>query len=351
MLVGIVSVGVGSLNVFADAPSEYYEGYQGTMSTRVFDGYDSGGSHYHETMLQYDWIDIATVDRVNFTIHSYRRRTDKSFKINSLEYAFYKGNGFDGSKTSVSTSILSVKDYSPVRKSFSGGSDNYATDIYWQKYFDVSKITSLNGVETYRLETKLERYYSVTNSKYATSVNVFYVYCSHTGQLAPTATEPGIMNTECSRCGATSTREIPKLDVVFEIADGSSAVIYEATGYLCGIHERYSDAPTIESYFNMVGCTLEYTSLGTGSTITAKAGDNVIKEMTLIIYGDVTGDGIVDGFDVSSVAAVSCYEYEYEEEYFNEAGDVYDDGYVDVIDLAFIISAANCDITIDQRGN
>ena len=694
MLVGIVSVGVGSLNAFAEAPSGYYEGYQGTMSVRVFDDFDSGGSHYHETMLQYDWIDIATVDRVNFTIHSHRRRTDKSFQIYSIENTFYKGNGFDGTKTSVSTSILSVKNYSPERKSYSGGSNNYATDIYWQKYFDVSNITSLNGVETYRLETKLERRFSEnysTSSKYATSVCVFYVYCSHTGHLAPTATcttpstcsrckatnvtaphsyttetvsppgkanerytkstctvcgdvkcdalfsqnfdhmdsgfetwgvtgeytycndvdisytdtlyaylgiaglcevegnssraysyfytidppgvsyhrnsfnsvagtivpntsdvpgvpskisegkyifmwekykwdisgkavgtyqlinenrcyyenqnttflsyittnvnlycshqgpratlnnstvttpatcnstgvergtcslcgqittktipvdstnhnygsvvtaptctedgyttytcswcgdsytddtvemlghdyedttvetaatcnatgimntecsrchaastrvieidpnnhdyedttvqkaptatEPGIMNTECSRCGATSTREIPKLDVVFEIADGSSAVINEATGYLCGIHERYSDAPTIESYFNMVGCTLEYTSPGTGSTIAVKVGDNVLKEMTLIIYGDVTGDGIVDSFDVSSVAAVSCYEYEYEDEYFNEAGDVYDDGYVDVIDLAFIISAANCDITIDQRGN
>ena len=63
-----------------------------------------------------------------------------------------------------------------------------------------------------------------------------------------------------------------------------------------------------------------------------------------------TGDGIVDGFDVSSIVAVSCYEYEYTDECFNEAGDVYADGYVDVIDLTFVISAANCEINIDQRG-
>lgn len=247
------------------------------------------------------------------------------------------------------------------------------------------------GSNVYKCSRCDSIYYHITEDYFNPDYHAPY-NTSVTSVVAPTCTAGGYTNYHCNHCqknwtgNATSptghtpgnwvtltpatyskegtkakyctvcqtlleTGTIEKLTYTFAPLEGKKTVIDKTHHFIYGLEEGLS---SLDGFIKATGCELVYqptaAGFGTGTKVRIMVGDELAEEYGIIIYGDVTGDGIVDGFDVSSIVAVSCYEYEYTDECFNEAGDVFDDGYVDVIDLTFVISAANCEINIDQRG-
>ena len=101
----------------------------------------------------------------------------------------------------------------------------------------------------------------------------------------------------------------------------------------------------ISEYFETDGYELEYietsAGFGTGTVVNVKLNGEIYKTYTIVISGDVTGDGYVDSFDV---AQASYYVNSFEEPESNitmKATDVCNDGYLDASDLAYIIYIAN----------
>ena len=71
------------------------------------------------------------------------------------------------------------------------------------------------------------------------------------------------------------------------------------------------------------------------------AQDDVVATYTIVIYGDVTGDGYVDAFDVSNL---SEYINNFDEPSgiaFKKSVDIVEDGFLDATDLAYLISITN----------
>ncbi|MPN23592.1 hypothetical protein SDC9_170984 [bioreactor metagenome] len=76
----------------------------------------------------------------------------------------------------------------------------------------------------------------------------------------------------------------------------------------------------------------------------------IIKEYTVIIFGDVNGDGYVDLFDAGYVVSAANMEVELSGAIL-KAGDVNKDGVIDAYDVTSMISLANMETTISQTGD
>ncbi|MPM88046.1 hypothetical protein SDC9_135147 [bioreactor metagenome] len=79
---------------------------------------------------------------------------------------------------------------------------------------------------------------------------------------------------------------------------------------------------------------------GTRSTIHVFDNNSNSQLLTLIVLGDVTGDGIVDAFDVTQCTSVCNYELDVDN-IETLALDSDNDGFVDVFDLAMLNAKAN----------
>ena len=80
-----------------------------------------------------------------------------------------------------------------------------------------------------------------------------------------------------------------------------------------------------------------------------KQKDRILATYYLVIFGDVTGDGVVDTFDVSLLSSVANYEFDFAQNSAEGfAGDLNADGFIDSFDVTILISAANLETTISQ---
>ena len=96
---------------------------------------------------------------------------------------------------------------------------------------------------------------------------------------------------------------------------------------------------------NMNGEALSDSDLvGTGATITYydRTTNAVVKTVTVVLYGDVNGDGLVDSTDKDTVMMKTVGAAEIENVWFSLAADANGDGVVDACDAALInLQAAN----------
>ncbi len=144
----------------------------------------------------------------------------------------------------------------------------------------------------------------------------------------------------------TIAEELSKL-----VAKAESTVAFNAqTGYATGINKnttvsqfkaQLENDETVVEIKNYTGDMLSDESLvGTGSTITLKSKytDVVYDTKTIIIYGDIDGDGDVDKDDYSKSKLVGLDELKFadNEQFFFVAADLGKDGYIDAIDCSII---------------
>lgn len=155
----------------------------------------------------------------------------------------------------------------------------------------------------------------------------------------------------CSVCNEEISREtfeIPQLEGYFKAAEGSATVIDEERGFIYGLDIGIE---SLEGYVEFSeSVTVELSDgVGTGSVVTVYRNGEVWKTYTIVIFGDLNTDGVVDIYDASVFAAIVNGDMEVEEnsaEFF--AADLNDDTAIDIYDLAIINSVVNGETEVSQ---
>ena len=176
-----------------------------------------------------------------------------------------------------------------------------------------------------------------------------HAYGEWTIVSTPTATENGSKSHSCISCGKAETVEISATG--FETAEG--VTIDFATNTISGFNAGES---SLDGYTIVVGegYTWKYETsngnLGTDSKAILKNGDTVVGEYTILVYGDVNGDGWYDGMDA---VLVSCLVNEMlakddVSEAVYMAADCNHDGIIDQNDVNLLNQAGTLLATVDQ---
>ena len=149
----------------------------------------------------------------------------------------------------------------------------------------------------------------------------------------------------CTICGAEQHIVIVEEDL-------------HAEGFVLGANtasDCIAELNTAEMYVeikNINGEALTNTDLvGTGATITYydRTTNAEIKTVTVVLYGDVNGDGLVDSTDKDTVMMKTVGAAEIENVWFSLAADTNRDGVVDAFDASQISLQAANNYTIMQK--
>ena len=155
----------------------------------------------------------------------------------------------------------------------------------------------------------------------------------------------------CSVCGAELSRdffEIPMLDGYFREATGSTTVINKELGYIYGLDIGLMDLEGYVEYSKSVSYETP-DGIGTGMLLTTYRDGEEWETYTIIIFGDLNGDGVIDIYDASVLAAIVNGDMELEEGHpILFAADLNGDTAVDIYDLAIINAVVNGETEIGQ---
>ncbi len=87
---------------------------------------------------------------------------------------------------------------------------------------------------------------------------------------------------------------------------------------------------------------------GTGAKVEIKKNNILLATYFVVIYGDVNGDGAVDGFDAVEVDIANCTAH-YMGDVYDDAADLDSNGKVDAADYAALVAGVKCDAAINQN--
>ena len=148
----------------------------------------------------------------------------------------------------------------------------------------------------------------------------------------------------CSVCGEELSRQtviIPVLEDYFKAAEGSITIIDTELGYIYGLDIGLSDLEGYVEYSKSVSYETP-DGIGTGMTLTTFRGGEEWETYTIVIFGDLNGDGVIDIYDSSVLAAIVNGDMELEEgDVLLFAADLNGDTAVDIYDLAILNSVVN----------
>lgn len=135
---------------------------------------------------------------------------------------------------------------------------------------------------------------------------------------------------------------------------GSGCIIDRQNNFIYGLSKALTSLGGYLEVSN--GVTLQVTPFrgtvfGTGSTVDVKLGSLVVETYTIIIFGDVTGDGNIDSIDAGVLVDYENFRVSWDmvtdiERYV--AGDMNGDGNIDGIDAGILVDTENNKVTIDQ---
>ena len=168
-----------------------------------------------------------------------------------------------------------------------------------------------------------------------------------------TSTEAGAydMVVYCTVCGGEISREtivIPVLDGYFREAEGSTTVIDKELGYIYGLEIGLTDLEDYVEYSVSVSYETP-DGIGTGMLLTVLRDGEEWQNYTIVIFGDLNGDGVIDIYDSSVLAAIVNGDMELEEgDVLLFAADLNSDTAVDIYDLAILNSVVNGETEIAQ---
>ncbi len=138
------------------------------------------------------------------------------------------------------------------------------------------------------------------------------------------------------------------MNIYIESADKSTTIIDEINDLICGIAEMLTPDKFESDYIELIGSNgdISYeTGLGFGTDtkvfVKDTANNKVVATYTLVVYGDVDGDGVADGQDVV-LAQMLCDGILTEDSVSKavfEAADCNHDGEITVDDVNEIINA------------
>ncbi|MBP3329989.1 MAG: dockerin type I repeat-containing protein [Clostridia bacterium] len=155
----------------------------------------------------------------------------------------------------------------------------------------------------------------------------------------------------CTVCGEELSREtivIPQLQGYFKAAEGSTTVLDTELGYIYGLDIGLADLEGYVEYSSSVSYETP-DGIGTGMTLTTFRGGEEWETYTIIIFGDLNGDGVIDIYDSSILAAIVNGDIEIEEgDPILFAADLNGDTAIDIYDLAFLNAVVNGEVEIEQ---
>ncbi len=157
----------------------------------------------------------------------------------------------------------------------------------------------------------------------------------------------------CTVCGEELSREtveIPMIDGYFKAAEGSTTVINEELGciYGLGFCLRDRDLEDYVEYSSSVSYEIP-DGIGTGAVLQTYRGGKAWKTYTIVIFGDLNGDGVADIYDSSFLAAIVNGDMEFEDgDVRLIASDLNGDTAVDIYDLAILNAVINGETEITQ---
>lgn len=147
--------------------------------------------------------------------------------------------------------------------------------------------------------------------------------------------------------------------IKLNVPAGSTALINPANNLITGLGTGLTQFVFESLYVNLDGNgRLEYTPLtgnmGSGKQVRLidNASNNVLNQYTIVIYGDLNGDGIIDSSDAGKIVDYENYVISWNpaaDAAFYKAGDLNGDGKIDSLDASLVVDAENYVITIDQR--
>ena len=143
-----------------------------------------------------------------------------------------------------------------------------------------------------------------------------------------------------------------KREPFFESADETDTVIDKENGFIYGLEEGLYD---LEGFVKYSGGRLEYiesvNGFGTGTVVNFIVNGEIYESYTVIIFGDLSGDGVIDTFDTVSLAEIVNLDKTIEEgsAVAIAANIANNDGVVDTYDLSKLYAVVNHDTTISQN--
>lgn len=130
------------------------------------------------------------------------------------------------------------------------------------------------------------------------------------------------------------------------VADHDAGLVY---GLAAGIQSLEGFASAPDGYTIVTVPTAA--GFGTGSKVRLMLGQQVAAEYTVVIFGDVNGDGLIGAADADSLLDVCNFAIEWDpvtDAPYRMAADLNGDGNVDTIDADLITEAENWTMYIDQ---
>jgi len=175
-------------------------------------------------------------------------------------------------------------------------------------------------------------------------------------------TANGIVYAQCSdtqgnmsAIGSVTIGNIIKLNV----PAGSTALINPADNQITGLETGLTPSVFESLFVHLDGNgRLEYApstgNLGTGKQVRLvdNATNNVLNLYTIVIYGDLNGDGLIDSSDAGKLVDYENYIITWHpaaDAALFKAGDLNGDGKTDSLDAGLVVDTENYLITINQR--
>ncbi len=175
----------------------------------------------------------------------------------------------------------------------------------------------------------------------------------HSLTLNGTKYTPDPVNLVPELSNATLALDIKDVDSALVAKDGSTTVVETKKGIIYGLADELTLDSFKANYAEVIGTgtiVCEDAVLGTGSVIKVMNGTDCLLEYTVVIYGDIDGNGTTDADDSFLVSMINngLIDVSALNEFEKMAADPNHDGVVDAKDAALLSDAALLRETVSQ---
>ena len=235
-------------------------------------------------------------------------------------------------------------------------SDNETVNTVAEELTYAFEALTLKEADTAALEEAVTLTPALNEEDYTPELYAEFVAALEEGQAILARGDLTIIDNEEIALAAqriTDAYNALKMDgFLFRPSENSSIVLDRENGLIYGLEEGIIN---LDEYIECENCDIIYTEteggFGTGTKVEVVRKGEIVETFYIVIFGDVTGDGYVDAFDVSLLCSIANYETEIEEDSaYALAADLDKDGIVDIFDSTVLTAAMNHEITISQVG-
>lgn len=153
--------------------------------------------------------------------------------------------------------------------------------------------------------------------------------------------------------GARPAFKINLSSIILTSSENSGCVFDYNKMTICGLS---AGATSLDGYVNVasgysLSCVQTQNGFGTGTIANVKKDGEIIQSYTIVIYGDVNGDGNIDSIDSSIIVDVENNAILWEtttDAAYLEAGDLNDDGNIDSMDAGIAVDIENYILFVNQ---